>query len=229
MPLASKLLSVTTGQPADKAWASIIGHVWHEFSADIPAAAADAEVVKRDRNLTELDNIISGSAWDLSFSLDPLQSMMIEADGGNEIVHIMDRVMGTILADFGAPGLQAGQFTFLHSVAQDSKGNLYTGETINGRRIQKFVKACDGRRCRTFRADVFPPSPGAGQTLLAGAFAYAYAACEAIHAGSFSAPINPQGPRTWMELLFLSVAVLSSVGMSDILPVTGMARALVML
>ena len=36
------------------------------------------------------------------------------------------------------PGLQAGQFTFLHSVALDSKGNLYTGETINGRRVQKF-------------------------------------------------------------------------------------------
>ncbi len=70
---------------------------------------------------------------------------------------------------------------------------------------------------------------GATFTLLVWAFAYAYAACEAIHAGSFSAPINPQGPRTWMELLFLSVAVLSSVGMSDILPVTGMARALVML
>jgi hypothetical protein len=70
---------------------------------------------------------------------------------------------------------------------------------------------------------------GATFTLLAWAFAYAYAACEATMAGSFSAPINPQGPRTWMELLFLSVAVLSSVGLSDILPVTGMARALVML
>ena len=70
---------------------------------------------------------------------------------------------------------------------------------------------------------------GATFTLLAWAFAYAYAACEAILAGSFSAPINPAGPRTWMELLYLSVAVLSSVGLSDILPVTGMARALVML
>ena len=66
-------------------------------------------------------------------------------------------------------------------------------------------------------------------TLLAWAFAYAYAACDVILPGSFSAPINPAGPRTWMELLFLSVAVLSSVGLSDILPVTGMARALVML
>jgi hypothetical protein len=70
---------------------------------------------------------------------------------------------------------------------------------------------------------------GATFTLLAWAFAYAYAAVEAILPGSFSAPINPQGPRSWMELLFLSVAVLSSVGLSDILPVSGMARALVML
>jgi len=68
---------------------------------------------------------------------------------------------------------------------------------------------------------------GATFTLLAWAFAYAYAACEAILPGSFSAPIDPTGPRTWMELLFLSVAVLSSVGLSDILPVTGMARVLV--
>ena len=70
---------------------------------------------------------------------------------------------------------------------------------------------------------------GATFTLLAWAFAYAYAACEAALPGSFSAPIHPQGPRSWMELLFLSVAVLSSVGLSDILPVTGMARSLVML
>ena len=70
---------------------------------------------------------------------------------------------------------------------------------------------------------------GATFTLLAWAFAYAYAACDASLPGSFSAPINPTGPRTWTELLYLSFAVLSSVGLSDILPVTGMARALVML
>lgn len=70
---------------------------------------------------------------------------------------------------------------------------------------------------------------GATFTLLAWAFAHAYAACDAILPGSFSAPINPAGPRTWMELLFLSVSVLSSVGLSDVLPVTGTARSLVML
>ena len=69
---------------------------------------------------------------------------MFEADVGNEILHIMDRVLGSILTEFGAPGLQAGQFTFLHSVVLDSKGNLYTGETINGRRVQKFTHiACN--------------------------------------------------------------------------------------
>jgi hypothetical protein len=81
----------------------------------------------------------AGSAWDLVFSNDDMQTFMIEADGGNEIVHIMSRVLGSILSGFGTPGLQAGQFTFLHSVALDSKGNLYTGETINGRRVQKFT------------------------------------------------------------------------------------------
>lgn len=86
----------------------------------------------------------AGSAWDVAFSNDGMQTYMFEADGGNEILHIMDRMLGSILSGFGAPGLQAGQFTFLHSVAIDSKGNLYTGETINGRRVQKFVHvACN--------------------------------------------------------------------------------------
>ena len=70
---------------------------------------------------------------------------------------------------------------------------------------------------------------GATFTLLVWGFAYVYVACEAIAPGSFSAPINPTAQRTWVELLFLSVAVLSSVGLSDILPVTPFARALVML
>jgi len=83
-------------------------------------------------------NII-GSAWDLDFSNDVQQTFMIEVDGGNEQLHFMDRQTGSILASLGQPGHEAGKFIFLHSVAKDSKGNLYTGETINGRRIQKFV------------------------------------------------------------------------------------------
>jgi hypothetical protein len=81
----------------------------------------------------------AGSAWDLRFTNDPDQTYMFEVDGGNEILHTMDRVLGTIVADLGQPGHQAGQFTFLHSNTVDSKGNVYTGETVNGRRVQKFT------------------------------------------------------------------------------------------
>jgi hypothetical protein len=81
----------------------------------------------------------AGSAWDLRFTNDAMQTYMFEVDGGNEILHTMDRVLGTIVADLGQPGHEAGQFTYLHSNTVDSKGNVYTGETINGRRIQKFV------------------------------------------------------------------------------------------
>jgi hypothetical protein len=81
----------------------------------------------------------AGSAWDLRFTNDAMQTYMWEVDGGNEVLHLMSRVLGTILSDVGQPGHQAGQFTFLHSNTIDSKGNVYTGETINGRRIQKFV------------------------------------------------------------------------------------------
>lgn len=70
---------------------------------------------------------------------------------------------------------------------------------------------------------------GATFTLLAWGFAYLYVMCQALMPSSFSSSTEPESIRTWIELLFLSIAVLSSVGLSDILPVTPMARALVML
>jgi len=70
---------------------------------------------------------------------------------------------------------------------------------------------------------------GATFTLLAWAFAYAYAACQLVAPGSFVAQLRPDEPRTWLELLFLSVTVLSGVGLGDILPRRPFARALVML
>ncbi len=82
----------------------------------------------------------AGSAWDVAFSPDWRQTFMFDADGGNEIVWTFDRAAASILSGFGRPGHQAGEFTFLHTVTTDSKGNLFTGETINGRRIQKWVR-----------------------------------------------------------------------------------------
>jgi hypothetical protein len=81
----------------------------------------------------------AGSAWDLRFTNDANQTYFFEIDGGNEIMHTMERASGAIVADLGGPGHEGGaQFTFLHSNTVDSKGNVYTGETINGRRVQKF-------------------------------------------------------------------------------------------
>lgn len=70
---------------------------------------------------------------------------------------------------------------------------------------------------------------GATFTLLAWAFAHAYSVCQLLSPGSFTAALNPDAARTWVELLFLSFTILSGVGMGDILPMKPFARALVML
>jgi DNA-binding beta-propeller fold protein YncE len=79
-----------------------------------------------------------GSANDLVFRRSGRQTHMFTA-GRAEIVWIVDHATEAILAGFGRPGQMAGEFTTLHSLAIDSRGNLYTGETIDGgRRLQKF-------------------------------------------------------------------------------------------
>jgi DNA-binding beta-propeller fold protein YncE len=79
-----------------------------------------------------------GTAWWVSFSPDPEQKFMYVMNGRNEQVHILDHASGKILASFGRPGHQSGNFTHGHTMAIDSKGNLYVAETNFGRRIQKF-------------------------------------------------------------------------------------------
>ncbi|MCG7373806.1 ion channel [Pseudomonas luteola] len=70
---------------------------------------------------------------------------------------------------------------------------------------------------------------GATFTLLAWAFAYTFTVCQLLLPGSFTAMQNPEAPRTWMELLFLSFTTLSGVGLGDVLPISPLARGLVML
>jgi hypothetical protein len=70
---------------------------------------------------------------------------------------------------------------------------------------------------------------GATFTLVAWAFAHLFMVCQALQPGSFIAGVDADHPRTWIELLFLSFTTLSSTGLSDIAPVRGAARALVML
>jgi DNA-binding beta-propeller fold protein YncE len=80
-----------------------------------------------------------GSVWDIAFSRDPAQKYMYLADGKNERVYVVDRQSLEILTQFGDGGRQPGQWFAVHSIATDSKGNIYTTETYEGKRIQKFV------------------------------------------------------------------------------------------
>jgi hypothetical protein len=70
---------------------------------------------------------------------------------------------------------------------------------------------------------------GATFTLVAWAFAFVFTVWQAIEPGSFTAAVDPQADRTWMELLFLSFTTMSSTGLSDVVPVKPFARGLVML
>ena len=80
-----------------------------------------------------------GSTWDVAFSKDLEQKYLYVADGKNERVYVLDRQSLEILTSFGDGGRQPGQFFAVHSIATDSKGNIFTTETYEGRRLQKFV------------------------------------------------------------------------------------------
>ncbi len=80
-----------------------------------------------------------GAVWDIAFSKDPQQKFMYLVDGSNEKIYIMLRDSLEILTSFGDGGRQPGQFYAVHSIATDSKGNLFTTETYRGQRVQKFV------------------------------------------------------------------------------------------
>jgi DNA-binding beta-propeller fold protein YncE len=80
-----------------------------------------------------------GAVWDIAFSRDPAQRFLYLADGKNEKIYVMDRQSLEVLTSFGDGGRQPGQFFGVHSIATDSKGNIYTTETYEGKRLQKFV------------------------------------------------------------------------------------------
>ena len=80
-----------------------------------------------------------GSVFDVAFSKDPAQTYLYVADGNNMKIRILRRDSLEELTSFGDGGRQPGQFYAVHSIAVDSKGNLYTTETYEGKRLQKFV------------------------------------------------------------------------------------------
>lgn len=102
------------------------------------------QVFQRDG--TYLDEVVIsgrtrgfGSAFDVDFSQDAEQQYLYNLDGMNQRVWLLNRATLEILGSFGFGGHVAGGFTAAHSLAVDSSGNIYVGETLEGKRVQRFV------------------------------------------------------------------------------------------
>lgn len=87
----------------------------------------------------EKATIWTGSMWDLAIWPDAAASFLINADGANNEVRIMARDGGETLDRFGRSGRMAGEFHWVHTMAIDSKGNVFTAEVDTAKRVQKFL------------------------------------------------------------------------------------------
>ena len=101
------------------------------------------QVFKRDGTyVTEKQiapkTLAQGSVWDIAFSHDPEQKFMYVVDGQNMKIYVMLRKSLEVLYSFGDGGRQPGLWYAPHSITTDSKGNIYTTETYEGKRVQKF-------------------------------------------------------------------------------------------
>ena len=83
--------------------------------------------------------LLSGSASGVAFSADPQQQYLYVLDGANHRVWILLRDSLEILGHFGEHGHWGGQLDVPHNLAVDSMGNLYITETLEGRRVQRFL------------------------------------------------------------------------------------------
>ena len=104
----------------------------------------------------EKNTLGSGSVWEIAFSRDQWQTYLYVADGVNERIHVLNRDTLEVLTSFGDGGRQPGQFYGAHSIATDSRGNLFTTETFEGRRVQKFVYKGIGNVPRGHQGVVWP-------------------------------------------------------------------------
>ena len=92
-----------------------------------------------DEMFVKPNSLGDGSVWDISFSPDDEQTFIYLADGTNRKIFIIDRKSLEILTNFGDGGRNPGQFFAVHGLVTDSKGNIYTTETYEGKRVQKFT------------------------------------------------------------------------------------------
>ncbi len=87
----------------------------------------------------EKNTLANGSVWDLEFWPDEKETFLMNADGANNEVRTINRETGEILGAFGRNGRMAGEFHWVHNLAIDSKGNIFTTEVDTGKRAQKFL------------------------------------------------------------------------------------------
>ena len=116
----------------------------------------DGKFVKEQRILPKTMN--AGSVWDVAFSSDPQQTFLYVADGENSLIHVLRRDTLEILTAFGDGGRQPGQWHGIHNIATDSRGNIYTTETYDGKRIQKFTYKGLGPVTKQFQGTPWPAS-----------------------------------------------------------------------
>ena len=88
----------------------------------------------------EPQTLQNGSVWDLVLSEDVRQRYLFVADGANNQIVTVDRQTGETVSIWGRAGRMAGDFKWVHNIAIDSQGNLYTSEVGTGRRAQKFKR-----------------------------------------------------------------------------------------
>ncbi len=79
------------------------------------------------------------TAASVAFSADREQQFLYVASRSPARIWVLDRRSLTLLDSFGRPGIAPGEFNVLHHMTTDSKGNLFTSEVQDGRRVQKFV------------------------------------------------------------------------------------------
>jgi hypothetical protein len=109
------------------------------------------QVFKKDGSFVkewiyEKNTLRGGAVWDIAIWPDPKQTWLLSADGENNEIRVLKRDDGSVVGIFGHNGRNAGQFHWIHAMAVDAKGNVYTGEVDSGKRIQKFRLTSDALR-----------------------------------------------------------------------------------
>lgn len=93
------------------------------------------------QGIVSKETLGTGSVWDIALSSDAQQRYLFVADGHDQKVFVLRRDTLETIGSFGDGGRYPGTFYSVGSVAVDSKGNIYTGETLEGKRVQKFMPA----------------------------------------------------------------------------------------